>query len=179
MTERPNLRSTLLRSLGRVAKAHPLSRKILVSSTFGEGSELLRALAFHEGGWAGFEVTTPGRLAARIAGAELASAGLATLDQFGQRALVDRAMDSAFATDRWSELGVLEHGVGTDPEFPIRQASYRRQVELYAQCWTQLTEAPIKERIILYTAQLREETWWVADRSPVTRSADALPGPVD
>ncbi len=112
MTERPNLRSTLLRSLGRVAKAHPLSRKILVSSTFGEGSELLRALALHEGGWAGFEVTTPGRLAARIAGAELASAGLATLDQFGQRALVDQAMDSAFATDQWSDLGALEHGVG-------------------------------------------------------------------
>ena len=112
MTERPGSRFTLLRSLDRVAKAHPLSRKVLISSTFGEGSELLRALALHEGGWAGFEVTTPGRLAARIAGAGLASAGLATLDEFGQRALVDRAMDDAFSTEQWPELAVLEHGVG-------------------------------------------------------------------
>ena len=95
-----------------MAEAQPLSRKILISSTFGEGSELLRALTLHEGGWAGFEVTTPGRLAAHIAGPGLAVAGLTTLDEFGQRALVDRAMDDVFATDAWPDLSVLEHGVG-------------------------------------------------------------------
>ena len=112
MAERRGPRFALLESLGRSAKAHPLSRKILISTTFGEGSELLRALALHEESWAGFEVTTPGRLAAQIAGPDLASRGLATLDPFGQRALVDRAMDGVFATDEWPELGVLEHGVG-------------------------------------------------------------------
>ncbi len=112
VTERRGPRFVLLQSLGRVAKAHPLSRKLLISTTFGEGSELLRALALHEGGWAGFEVTTPGRLAAHVAGPDLAVAGLATLDDFGQRALVDRAMDGVFATNQWPDLSVLEHGVG-------------------------------------------------------------------
>ena len=73
---------------------------------------MLRAFALHEGGWAGFEVTTPGRCAAQIAGPDLAAGGLTTLDQFGQRALVDHAMDTVFATDRWPGLHVLEHGVG-------------------------------------------------------------------
>ena len=112
MPERLGPRFALLHSIGRVAKAQPLSRKVLISTTFGEGSELLRALALHEGGWAGFEVTTPGRLAAQVAGPNLAVAGLATLDEFGQRALVDRAMDGVFSTDEWPELNVLEHGVG-------------------------------------------------------------------
>jgi ATP-dependent helicase/nuclease subunit A len=72
---------------------------------------------------------------------------------------VEGVIDLAFReADGWT-IADYKTDVGTDPEFPIRQASYRRQVELYAQCWTQLTEAPIKERIILYTAQLREETW--------------------
>ena len=112
MAERLGPRFTLLHSLGRVAKAHPLSRKILISTTFGEGSELLRALALHEGGWAGFEVTTPGRLAAQIAGPDLAAVGLTILDEFGQRALVDQAMDGVFATGEWPDLSILEHGVG-------------------------------------------------------------------
>ncbi len=60
----------------------------------------------------GFAVTTPGRLAAQLAGPHLAAAGLTTLDEFGQRALVDRAMDSVFATDQWPDLALLEHGVG-------------------------------------------------------------------
>lgn len=72
---------------------------------------------------------------------------------------VEGVIDLAFReADGWT-IADYKTDVGTDPEFPIRQASCRRQVELYAQCWTQLTEAPIKERIILYTAQLREETW--------------------
>ncbi len=112
MAERLGPRFTLLHSLGRVAKAHPLSRKVLISTTFGEGSELLRALALHEHGWAGFEVTTPGRLAAQIAGPDLAAVGLTILDEFGQRALVDQAMDGVFATGEWPDLIILEHGVG-------------------------------------------------------------------
>jgi len=72
---------------------------------------------------------------------------------------VECVIDLAFrGADGWT-IADYKTDIGTDPEFPLCQTSYRRQVELYAACWTRLTEAPIKERIILYTAQLREETW--------------------
>jgi ATP-dependent helicase/nuclease subunit A len=49
--------------------------------------------------------------------------------------------------------------VGTDPDFPGRLVSYRRQVELYADAWTRLTGEPVKERVLFFTAQDRIETW--------------------
>lgn len=102
----------LLASLRGAASSAPLAPKILVAPTFGEGSELLRSLALCDEGWAGFEVTTPFRLASRIAGSRLARRGLATIDPFAQRALVDRAIDGVLVGGEWPELGVLEHGVG-------------------------------------------------------------------
>ena len=102
----------LLASLRGAAASAPLASKILVAPTFGEGSELLRTLALHDEGWAGFEVSTPFRLASRIAGSRLARRGLAAIDEFAQRALVDRAMDGVLEGGEWPELGALEHGVG-------------------------------------------------------------------
>ena len=102
----------LLASLRGAAASAPLAPKILVAPTFGEGSELLRALALHDEGWAGFEVTTPFRLASRIGGSRLARRGLAAIDEFVQRALVDRAMDGVLEGGEWPEMGALEHGVG-------------------------------------------------------------------
>jgi ATP-dependent exoDNAse (exonuclease V) beta subunit len=49
--------------------------------------------------------------------------------------------------------------VGTDPDFEGRSASYRRQVELYADAWSALTGEPIKERVLFFTAQGRIERW--------------------
>jgi len=43
--------------------------------------------------------------------------------------------------------------VGTDPDFPRRLESYRRQVELYAAAWTAMTGEPVKERVLLFTAR--------------------------
>ena len=49
--------------------------------------------------------------------------------------------------------------VGTDPEFPGRRDSYRRQVELYADAWSRLTGDPVKERVLFFTAQGKVESW--------------------
>jgi ATP-dependent helicase/nuclease subunit A len=49
--------------------------------------------------------------------------------------------------------------VGTDPEFAVREAAYRRQVELYADAWSRLTGDPVKERVLFFTAQGRTECW--------------------
>jgi ATP-dependent helicase/nuclease subunit A len=38
-------------------------------------------------------------------------------------------------------------------------AAYRSQVNAYAACWERITGARVSERVILYTAQGREETW--------------------
>ena len=49
--------------------------------------------------------------------------------------------------------------MGTDPGFPARHDSYRKQVDLYAECWSLLTGEAVKERILFYTTQQRLEIW--------------------
>lgn len=49
--------------------------------------------------------------------------------------------------------------VGTDPDFPERLRSYRRQVDLYAAAWARLTGEPVKERVLFFTTQGTMETW--------------------
>ena len=58
--------------------------------------------------------------------------------------------------DGWT-IADYKTDVGTDPDFPYREEAYRRQVELYATCWNHLTDELVKERIIFYTTQQREE----------------------
>jgi ATP-dependent exoDNAse (exonuclease V) beta subunit len=36
---------------------------------------------------------------------------------------------------------------------------YRRQVDLYADCWTRLTGEPVRERVLVFTSEGREERW--------------------
>ena len=103
---------SLLRSLVRAAEGHLLSRKILVARTFGEGSELLRTLSLRDGGWVGYDVTTPRRLAAQLAGSWMTEEGLAPLDEFGQRALIDESMDLVLDEGSFESLAALTHGVG-------------------------------------------------------------------
>jgi ATP-dependent helicase/nuclease subunit A len=49
--------------------------------------------------------------------------------------------------------------VGRDPAAAAREAAYRRQVDLYAEAWSRLTGEPVKERVLVFTAQGREERW--------------------
>jgi len=73
--------------------------------------------------------------------------------------LLEGVIDLAFReSDGWV-VADYKTDVGTDPEFPARQHSYRRQVDLYADAWAKLTGDPVKERVIFFTAQGRTERW--------------------
>ena len=48
---------------------------------------------------------------------------------------------------------------GGDPDFVERVAQYRAQVDLYGECWEQLTGEVVGERVLLFTAQGRTESW--------------------
>ncbi len=145
----------------------------MVVATFGEGSELLRALALNEGGWAGFEVTTPGRLAGQIAGPRLAGRRLTTLDQFGQRALVDHAMDRVFESGEWPELRILEHGAGFR-EAVLGAVSALRLTGVVPRSLAsgQRRKAFLAELLSSYEAALTERR--LADRAEVIREATAV-----
>lgn len=72
---------------------------------------------------------------------------------------VEGVIDLAFReADGWT-IADYKTDVGTDPDFPSREKAYRRQVELYATCWSRLTDEPVKERIIFYTTRRREDVW--------------------
>jgi CRISPR/Cas system-associated exonuclease Cas4 (RecB family) len=101
----------LVDSLDRVAGRHRVARKLVVSPNFAAGRELLRRLSLVGEGWIGFEVTTPHRLAQRLAAPALDHAGLSVSDAFDQQALLDRALDSALVADGGG-LGALSEGVG-------------------------------------------------------------------
>jgi ATP-dependent helicase/nuclease subunit A len=47
--------------------------------------------------------------------------------------------------------------VGTDPGFPERWSTYRRQVELYAAAWERITGEAVKERVLLFTARTGDD----------------------
>ena len=72
---------------------------------------------------------------------------------------VEGVIDLAFReADGWT-IADYKTDVGTDPDFADRKLAYRRQVDMYAACWSRLTDEPVKERIIFYTAQQHEDVW--------------------
>ena len=48
---------------------------------------------------------------------------------------------------------------GDDPDFEERSGRYRAQVDLYSECWEELTGEAVGERVLVYTAQGRTESW--------------------
>ncbi len=91
----PSTVSTLVESVARVSGRKLRGRKLLISPSFSVGRELLRTSALHKGGWIGFEVTTPERVAHRLAMRALASGGVTVMDDFDRQALHDEALDAA------------------------------------------------------------------------------------
>ncbi len=73
--------------------------------------------------------------------------------------VLEGVVDLAFQEDDGWVIADYKTDVGTDPEFPARVESYRRQVDLYARAWTHVTGEPVKERVLFFTAQGRVETW--------------------
>ncbi|MDA1102667.1 MAG: PD-(D/E)XK nuclease family protein [Gemmatimonadetes bacterium] len=101
----------LVDSLARVGRKYRVARKLVVAPNFGVGRELLRRLSLEGEGWIGFEITTPARLAHRLARSGLAQLGTSVLDKFDEQALLDHALDSALIAER-AGLGLLSEGVG-------------------------------------------------------------------
>ncbi|RMH16585.1 MAG: hypothetical protein D6701_08700, partial [Gemmatimonadetes bacterium] len=102
----------LLEALRAQGSRRPAGRRFVVARYFGEGAEVLRALALHGGGWSGFEVTTPARLAAHVAARELAHEGLSVLDDFAVKALADEVLDRVLEGPAWQAFRPLGEGVG-------------------------------------------------------------------
>ncbi len=73
--------------------------------------------------------------------------------------LVEGVIDLAFReADGWVIVD-YKTDVGDDPDFPHRRRAYRRQVDLYAECWQQVTGEPVKEKALLFTTMEKEERW--------------------
>jgi ATP-dependent helicase/nuclease subunit A len=73
--------------------------------------------------------------------------------------VLEGVIDLAFReSDGWV-VADYKTDVGTDPEFADRELAYRRQVEIYAQAWSELTGDTVKERVLFFTAQRRTERW--------------------
>lgn len=101
----------LVDSLARVARRGPITRTLVVAPNMAAGRELLRRLSLVGEGWIGFEVTTPSRLAQRLAEVGLERSGAGVLDAFDHQALLDEALDSALAAEKVG-LSELSEGVG-------------------------------------------------------------------
>lgn len=73
--------------------------------------------------------------------------------------LVEGVIDLAFREpDGWVIVD-YKTDVGDDPDFPRRRRAYRRQVDLYAECWEEVTGEPVKEKVLLFTTMEEEERW--------------------
>jgi ATP-dependent helicase/nuclease subunit A len=72
---------------------------------------------------------------------------------------VEGVIDLAFReADGWVIVD-YKTDVGDDPDFPRRRRAYRRQVELYAECWEAVTGERVKEKVLLFTTMDEEESW--------------------
>lgn len=77
----------------------------------------------------------------------------------GTMMILEGVIDLAFRERGGWVVADYKTDVGTDPDFPAREAAYRRQVDLYADAWARLTGEPVKERVLFFTAQGRVEQW--------------------
>ena len=71
--------------------------------------------------------------------------------------IMEGVVDLAFREpDGWVIVD-YKTDVGTDPGFPERFRSYRRQVELYATAWEAMTTEAVKERVLFFTARTGDD----------------------
>ncbi len=73
--------------------------------------------------------------------------------------VLEGVIDLAFRERGGWVIADYKTDIGTDPDFPVRAAAYRRQVDLYSEAWARLTGEPVKERVLFFTAQDRMEQW--------------------
>lgn len=67
--------------------------------------------------------------------------------------ILEGVVDLAFLESNGWVLVDYKTDVGTDAGFEERRGRYRRQVDLYAEVWPELTGGSVKERVLFYTAR--------------------------
>ncbi len=72
---------------------------------------------------------------------------------------VEGVVDLAFREPDGWVIADYKTDRGDDPEFERRTRAYRRQVDIYADCWAALTGDPVRERVLFFTALGRAESW--------------------
>ncbi len=73
--------------------------------------------------------------------------------------VLEGVIDLAFREDEAWVIADYKTDSGDDPHFDARVAQYRKQVDLYARCWEKITGEPVRERVLVFTAQGRSEAW--------------------
>jgi ATP-dependent helicase/nuclease subunit A len=75
------------------------------------------------------------------------------------REIVEGVVDLAFRENgRWTIVDYKSDAAGGGIDEP-RRAKYRAQVDLYAAAWERITGEPVRERVLLFTADGAIESW--------------------
>jgi ATP-dependent helicase/nuclease subunit A len=54
---------------------------------------------------------------------------------------------------------LVDYKTDAAPAIADRRARYRRQLDLYAECWARLTGEPVRERVLLFAATGEQDCW--------------------
>ena len=77
----------------------------------------------------------------------------------GRGEVLEGVIDLVFKEGARWVIADYKTDTGQDPSFNERVGQYRAQVELYADCWGRLTGEEVGERVLVFTAQGRAESW--------------------
>ena len=73
--------------------------------------------------------------------------------------VIEGVIDLVFKNGAHWVVADYKTDTGDDPEFAERVGRYRAQIDLYAECWEQLTGEEVGERVLVFTTQGRTESW--------------------
>ena len=76
-----------------------------------------------------------------------------------QPEVLEGVIDLVFRENDGWVVADYKNDTGTHPKFPDRVLEYRAQVNIYAECWEQITSEPVVERMLVFTTQGRVESW--------------------
>ena len=76
-----------------------------------------------------------------------------------QPEVLEGVIDLVFRENDGWVVADYKNDTGTHPRFPDRVLEYRAQVNIYAECWEQITSEPVVERMLVFTTQGRVESW--------------------
>ena len=74
-------------------------------------------------------------------------------------AVIEGVIDLVFKNGAHWVIADYKTDTGDDPDFAERVGRYRAQIDLYAECWEQLTGEEVGERVLVFTTQGRTESW--------------------